>query len=66
MAKDVSAERKKCANLQRQDTIKEREMKSAFTHWANLGAVRDDISYCKGFKFKLQSNYETQIRPANC
>ncbi len=66
MAKDVSAERKKCANLQRQDTIKEREMKSAFAHWANLGAARDDNSYCKGFKCKLRSNDETQIRPTNC
>ncbi len=39
---------KKCVSLQRQDKIKRRnnvqEMKSAFTHWANLEAARDDSS----------------------
>ncbi len=48
MAKEVSMERKKGVNLQRQDKIKRRnnvqEMKSAFTHWANLEAARDDSS----------------------
>ncbi len=44
-------ERKRCESLQRQDKIKRRnnvlEMKSAFTHWANLEAARDDTNlYC--------------------
>ncbi len=38
-------ERKRCVSLQRQDKIKRRnnvkEMKSAFTHWADLEAARD-------------------------
>ncbi len=48
MAKEVSMERKRCVSLQRQDKIKRgnnvQEMKSAFTHWANLEAARDDSS----------------------
>ncbi len=48
MAKEVSMERKKVCELTKTRSDKEKnnvqEMKSAFTHWANLEAARDDSS----------------------
>ncbi len=52
-------ERKRCVSLQKQDKIKRgnnvEEMKSTFTHWANLEAARDDSS--------MNLNYVTLVGP---
>ncbi len=57
MAKEVSMARKRCVSLQRQDKIKRgnnvKEMKSAFTHWANLEAAREDQSSNLEFQFPM-------------